>query len=90
VTDEFDDVHKVIDLSEPKGPMELRDWAALYPTLPLRTVSLCLWEASNAARSHDSGEDLNAAVAWLVSARLEELRLSYARGELTPTMGTVA
>jgi hypothetical protein len=54
--------------------MSLRDWAALYPELPLRTVSMCLWEANNTVLSHGSGGDQNAVVAWLVSTRLQELR----------------
>lgn len=62
------------DLSEPKGPMGLRDWVALYPELPLRTVSMCLWEANNTVLSRGSGGDQNAVVAWLVSTRLQELR----------------
>jgi hypothetical protein len=64
---------KVIDLRDPPGPMSLQDWAELYPTVPLRTVSLCLWEANHAAQSRD-GQDRHVAVTWLVAERLEELR----------------
>jgi hypothetical protein len=77
MSEEFAQPPKIIDLSDPKGPMALQDWAALYPTLPLRTISLCLWEASHAAQSHDE-EDQNVAVTWLVAERLEELRCAPA------------
>jgi hypothetical protein len=70
----FNQAPKSIDLTDPKGPMGLQDWVALYPRLPLRTISLCLWEASHAAQSHGSDEDRNSAVTWLVAERLEELR----------------
>jgi hypothetical protein len=66
------DLSRLIDLTDPKGPMSLNDWADLYPALPLRTVALCLWQANEMARSHDSDEDQNAVIAWLVSERLEE------------------
>jgi hypothetical protein len=67
---------RLIDLSEPHGPMEIMDWAELYPTLPLRTISLCVWEANNSTRSHDSDAVRNAAVTRLIAARLEESRQS--------------
>jgi hypothetical protein len=64
-----------IDLSDPRRPMTLGDWLARYPHIPMRTVSLCLWEAGNlAAHSSQSDEDQNALVAWLMSERLDELR----------------
>jgi hypothetical protein len=66
------DPPKVIDLTEPTGPMGLHDWAELYPALPLRTVALCLWQANEMAKAHGSDEDQNAVIAWLVSERLEE------------------
>ena len=72
MSEEFVEVPKLIDLTDPKGPMSLNDWAELYPALPLRTVALCLWQANEMAKSHDSDEDQNAAVAWFVAERLEE------------------
>jgi hypothetical protein len=57
--------------------MELKDWAALYPVVPIRTISLCLWEASQTARSNHSDEDQNAAVVWLVAERLGELNAMH-------------
>lgn len=35
---------------EPKRLMNLLDWAALYPMLPLQTVALSFAEANNATR----------------------------------------
>jgi hypothetical protein len=66
----------MIDLSEPHGPMELIDWVEMYPTLPVRTISLCVWEANTATRSQDSDAVRNAAVIRLIAARLEESRQS--------------
>jgi hypothetical protein len=71
--DQLNDPPQTIDLSERRGPMELTDWAAPYPTLPARTISLCLWEAGQVAQSRDSAKDRVAAIAWLVAERLEEL-----------------
>jgi hypothetical protein len=76
MSDHITEPSRGIDLSEPRGPMTLKDWAALYPTVPERTISLCIWEASQNGRSHDSHEDRNAVIAWLVCERLEELRSS--------------
>jgi hypothetical protein len=66
----------LIDLSEPHGPMDIKDWAELYPMLPLRTISLCVWEAHNTSQSHDSDEMRNALMTRLIAARLEESRQS--------------
>jgi hypothetical protein len=73
MSEERVDPSRLIDLTDPKGPMSLNDWAELYTALPLRTVALCLWQASEMASSHASNEDQNAVIAWLVSERLEEL-----------------
>jgi hypothetical protein len=79
MSEQHNDAPTVIDLSEPMGPMELRDWIELYPTLPSRTISQCVWDANNRIRSHDgSPEDRNVAVAWLVSQQLEALRCAAA------------
>lgn len=75
MSDERVDPSKMSDLTDPKGPLSLNDWAELYPALPLRTVALCLWQANEMAKSHDSDEDQNAVIAWLVSERLEEFAL---------------
>jgi hypothetical protein len=67
--------HARVDLSDPRGPMKLGDLLTLYPHIPMRTISLCLWEAGNlAAHSSQSDEDQNALVTWLMLERLDELR----------------
>jgi hypothetical protein len=72
----------VIDLSEPKGPMALKDWAALYPKVPIRTISLCLWEANQGVHARDP-EAINAAVTHLIVQRLEELWCVPISGQTT-------
>jgi hypothetical protein len=73
------DPPKAIDLSDPRGPMTLKDWAALYPKLPEGMISVCVSEASQGARGLHSDLDHNATIASLVSARLEELQASPSR-----------
>lgn len=72
MSEEYADEPEANDELAPKGPLNLLDWAALYPSLPLQTVALSFAEAHNAGRFRDIAGDRNDVVARLITARLEE------------------
>jgi hypothetical protein len=68
------------DTTAPKCLLNVLDWAALYPTLTLRTVALSFAEANNARRGRHLIGDRNTILTQLITARLENFsaqRRSY-------------
>jgi hypothetical protein len=63
-----------------QSPLNLLEWAKLYPTLPLRTVALSFAAANNTKRCRNIIGDRTVVVAQLIAERLEEFmarRRSY-------------
>jgi hypothetical protein len=74
VTDQEPEQLTLSDGSEPGPLLDPAEWAALYPSLSLTTIDLCLAEAQETARSRGiEGARSTVVIRWLVSARLQEL-----------------